>query len=125
MRFLFRINYEVDYDGCNSLNEAFRDRFVTIAFPSVMSIANILRNTCPSASAKDIRVCDKLYSDVLARVGELQTDEIVTIRGYINALDLAEDLSLKEALQMCVAYNVSDDELIVQEMLEMIDSVIA
>ena len=41
------------------------------------------------------------------------------------ALDLAEDLSLKEALQMCVAYNVSDDELIVQEMLEMIDSVVA
>lgn len=123
--FSFVLTMNVDYDGCNSLNEAFRDRFVTIAFPSVMSIANILRNTCPSASAKDIRVCDKLYSDVLARVGELQTDEIVTIRGYINALDLAEDLSLKEALQMCVAYNVSDDELIVQEMLEMIDSVVA
>ena len=123
--FAFVLTMNVNYDGCNSLNEAFRDRFVTIPFPSVMSIANILKSTCPKATAKDIRVCDKLYSDILTRVGELQTDEIVTIRGYINALDLAEDLSLKEALQMCVAYNVSDDEIIVQEILEMIDSVVA
>ena len=68
---------------------------------------------------------DRLYSHILSRVDELQTDDIVTIRGYINALDLAEDLDLKTALQMCVAYNVSDDELIVQEILEIIDSVVA
>lgn len=123
--FSFVLTMNVDYEGCNSLNQAFRDRFTTIAFPSPMSIANILKQACPRATARDIRICDKLYSDILARVDELQTDEIVTIRGYINALDLAEDLTLKEALQMCVAHNVSDDEIIVQEILEIIDSVVA
>lgn len=123
--FVFTLTMNVDYEGCNSLNQAFRDRFTTIPFPSPTSIATILREACPNASSKDIRICDRLYSDILTRVEELQTDEVVTIRGYINALDLAEDLSLKEALQMCVAYNVSDDEIIVQEILEIIDSVVA
>lgn len=123
--FSFVLTMNVDYEGCNSLNQAFRDRFTTISFPSPVSIAGILKEACPNALARDIRDCDKLYSNILARVEELQTDEIVTIRGYINALDLAEDMSLKEALQMCVAYNVSDDEIIVQEILEIIDNVVA
>lgn len=123
--FSFVLTMNADYEGCNSLNQAFRDRFVTVAFPSPNSIMQVLKQACPTARNRDIQICDRLYSHILSRVDELQTDDIVTIRGYINALDLAEDLDLKTALQMCVAYNVSDDELIVQEILEIIDSVVA
>lgn len=123
--FNFVLTMNVDYEGCNSLNEAFRDRFITIPFPSPNNIIQVLKQACPTAKNKDIQICNKLYADVLAKAEELQNDEIITIRGYINALDLAEDLDLKTALEMCVAYNVSDDELMVQEILEIIDSVVA
>lgn len=123
--FVFTLTMNVDYEGCNSLNQAFRDRFITIPFPSPVTIVPVLKQACPTARNKDIEMCDKVYTHILSRVEELQTDEIVTIRGYINALDLARDISLKTALEMCVAYNVSDDELIIQEILEIIDSVVA
>ena len=123
--FNFVLTMNVDYEGCNSLNEAFRDRFITIPFPSPNNIIQVLKQACPTAKKKDIQICNTLYSHVLSKAEELQSDEIITIRGYINALDLAEDLDLKTALEMCVAYNVSDDELIVQEILEIIDSVVA
>lgn len=123
--FAFILTMNVDYEGCNSLNQAFRDRFTTIVFPSPLSIVQVLKQACPTARMRDIELCDKLYVYMLDRVQELQTDELVTIRGYINALDLAQDISLKAALQMCVAHNVSDDELMVQEILEAIDSMIA
>lgn len=123
--FVFTLTMNVDYEGCNSLNQAFRDRFITIPFPSPVTIVPVLKQACPTARNRDIEMCDKVYTHILSRVEELQTDEIVTIRGYINALDLAKDISLKTALEMCVAYNVSDDELIIQEILEIIDSVVA
>ena len=122
--FVFTTTMNLDYEGCNSMNQAFRDRFITLQFPSPTSIEDILKETCPNASVSNVKICDKMYSDILARVGELQSDEIVTIRGYINALTMAEDVGIKTALKICVAQNVTDDIMLREELIEMIDNAV-
>lgn len=123
--FSFVLTMNIDYEGCNELNQAFRDRFMTIPFPSPEDITKILKDACPQASDDNILVCNKLYQALLNRVEELQSDDIVTIRGYINAIKMSVHLPLRTALECCIAYNVSDDNLIVAEIKQMIENLVA
>lgn len=100
-----------DYIGTNSLNEATRDRFTPIIFPNNKSIAEMLQERVKGAKAVDIQLADRVYQSIMTLVldGTLSMD-CVTVRGFIDAVEVSEDLGLKEALEDCVANRVEDDE---------------
>lgn len=100
-----------DYIGTNSLNEATRDRFTPIIFPNNKSISEMLQERVKGAKAKDIQLADRVYQSIMTLVldGTLSMD-CVTVRGFIDAVEVSEDLGLKEALEDCVANRVEDDE---------------
>lgn len=109
-RFSFILTMNVDYEGCNNLNQAFRDRFSTIKFPPPKSIKKVLKKTCPFAKEKDIDICDRIYKTILTTLAtELQDEEVVTVRGYIRTLQMAKYVPLADALECCIINNVSDD----------------
>lgn len=113
-----------DYQGTVSLNEATRDRFVPIIFPSNVSIAEMLQAKVHNADADYIRFCDQLYVGILELIkeGELSMD-CMTVRGFIDALEVADDLGLHEALNDNIANRI-DDEDYRQKVLNMIDDVV-
>ena len=100
-----------NYIGTNSLNEATSDRFTPIIFPNNHSIAEMLKERVKGAKAADIQTADRVYKSIMTLVqdGTLSMD-CVTVRGFIDALEVADDLGLKEALEDSVANRVEDDE---------------
>lgn len=105
------LTMNADYIGTNSLNEATRDRFTPILFPNNNSIASVLQERVKGAKATDIQLADRLYKSImnLVQQGSLSMD-CITVRGFIDAVEVAEDLSLKEALEDCVANRIEDEE---------------
>ncbi|HHT7008377.1 TPA: AAA family ATPase [Bacillus cereus] len=100
-----------DYIGTNPLNEATMDRFTPILFPSKNSILETLRVRVPSATLIDIQDADKIYKNIFAmvEVGQISKN-CLTIRGFISALEVAEDLGLKEAIIDNVANRIEDED---------------
>lgn len=113
-----------DYAGTVSLNEATRDRFTPIKFPSNTSIKDLLQAKYPMADSDYIRYCDQLYQGILGLVqdGELTMD-CMTVRGFEDAIEVADELGLREALIDNVANRV-DDEDYCQHILNMIDDIL-
>lgn len=105
------LSMNVDYIGTNPLNEATRDRFIPILFPEVPSIAKMLAIRVPDANPSDINLSDKVYGSImkLAKDGQLSND-CVTNRGFIDALEASEDLGLFESLLDNVANRIEDEE---------------
>lgn len=100
-----------DYVGTTQLNEATRDRFTPIIFPNNESIAQLLKARVPSAKAEDIKVADRIYKDIMRLVDQKHlTMDCVTIRGFIDALEVVEDLGIKEAMEDGVANRIEDAE---------------
>ncbi|MEC3270639.1 AAA family ATPase [Bacillus thuringiensis] len=100
-----------DYIGTNPLNEATMDRFTPILFPSNKSIIETLRVRVPSATLIDIQDADKIYQNIFAMVENGQISKnCLTIRGFISALEVAEDLGLKEAIIDNVANRIEDED---------------
>lgn len=122
--FIFATTMNVNYEGCKTLNSAFRDRFVTLKFNSSDSIYSVLKDACPHANESDVIACDKLYRHLLKLADESMSEEFITIRGYINALKLSKHISIKRALEMSVADSISDDEIISAKVMEQIDSLV-
>ncbi|WP_260857500.1 AAA family ATPase [Bacillus thuringiensis] len=100
-----------DYIGTNPLNEATMDRFTPILFPSKNSILETLRVSVPTAKLNDIQDADNIYQNIYAMVqgGQISKD-CLTIRGFISALEVAEDLGLKEGIIDNVANRIDDEE---------------
>lgn len=110
-----------DYQGTVSLNEATRDRFTPIVFPSRTSILDLLQAKFPYVDQEDLSLCDQLYQGILEQIkdGELSMD-CLTVRGFIDALDVIDDLDLKEALDDNIANRIEDEDY-QQKVLNMID----
>lgn len=94
-----------NYLGTNSLNEAFRDRMVNLRFPNNDSIYDVLERACPNAKKSDIQKVDKvyqkMYSIIQNRDSELDED-CMTVRGPIQALNMAPILGLKKAMKVAM-----------------------
>lgn len=96
------------YMGTTKMNDATIDRFVPIHMECPRSIKNILTEAVPTASAKDIKTCDRVYADILAKTeaggvdGALEPDAL-TIRGFCDALKVSPLIGLKNALLDSVA----------------------
>lgn len=122
-RFSFILTMNVDYEGCNELNQGFRDRFATIKFPPPKEIKSILKHTCKFASDENIDICNRIYKNILGLSSELQSEEVVTIRGYIRTLQMAKYIPIEEALECCITDNVSDDILISRRIKQIIENI--
>lgn len=103
----------IDYQGTNELNEALADRFIDICFPPNESIANILNANCPKSPQSEIQICDniykQMYTTIQARDSSLDSN-CLTVRGFIQALNMSAILGLKTALRVCVADKIKDEE---------------
>lgn len=100
-----------DYIGTSPLNEATRDRFIPILFPENPSIAKMLAVRVPDANPVDIDLADRVYGSIMKLVKDGQlTNDCVTNRGFIDSLEVAEDLGLQEALLDNIANRIEDEE---------------
>lgn len=122
--FSFILTMNVNYDGCNELNWAFRDRFATIKFPPPKDISSILKDSCPYASDKQIKVCNRIYQSLLGISSDLQSDDVITIRGYIHTLKMARHIPLMDALDCCIVDNISDDALISKQVRHIVENIV-
>lgn len=120
--FRFFLTMNLNYEGCNELNKAFRDRFVTLSFPPPENIINILKDACPNATYENIIICNNVYQNVLETSNKFGED-LITIRGYIRALKMSEFLPIKTCLECCIANTVTDDISVSSEIKEIIDNV--
>lgn len=103
----------IDYQGTNELNEALADRFIDIRFPSNESIANILYANCPKSPQTEVQICDNIYKQIYNAIQDRDSSldsNCLTVRGFIQALNMSPILGLKKALQICVADKIKDEE---------------
>lgn len=113
------------YLGTNSLNEAFRDRMVNLRFPNQNSIYDILERACPTATKSDIKKVDKVYQKMYSIVQDRDSsldEDCITVRGPIQALQMAPILGLKEAMK--VAMVKTQDNEYAQNILSIIDQLV-
>lgn len=114
-----------NYLGTNSLNEAFRDRMVNLRFPSNSSIAEVLERACPKASKSDIQKVDKVYQKMYSIIQDRDSsldEDCMTVRGPIQALQMAPILGLKKAMK--VAMIKTQDKEYAQNIENIIDSLV-
>lgn len=103
----------IDYQGTNELNEALADRFIDVRFPSNESIANILYANCPTSPQSEIQICDNIYKQMYHTIQNRDSSldaNCLTVRGFIQALNMSPILGLKKALNVCVADKIKDEE---------------
>ena len=103
----------VDYQGTNELNEALSDRFIDIRFPSNESIASILSSNCPKTPMSEIQIADSIYRqmyNIIQNRDSSLDSNCLTVRGFIQALNMSPVLGLKKALSVCVADKIKDEE---------------
>lgn len=100
----------LNYEGTFEMNEAMKDRFVTIPFPALSTISPILQSKVPTLGYDTIVQMNKVYLGVKNAVssGTLSEDAL-TIRGFISAAKvISQGMSMKNALIKGVANRVDD-----------------
>lgn len=103
----------LDYQGTSELNEALADRFIDIVFPNKDSIYDVLVEKCPGIRKDVIKSADKIYSDIIEKYRNADASfdsSCITVRGYIQAVKMSEDIGIKKALTTCVANKIRDNE---------------
>lgn len=111
--FFVMATMNVDYQGTNELNEALSDRFIDIRFPSNESIASILSSNCPKTPMSEIQIADSIYRqmyNIIQNRDSSLDSNCLTVRGFIQALNMSPVLGLKKALSVCVADKIKDEE---------------
>lgn len=101
-----------EYVGTMPLNEATADRFTPIVFDDAQDIRMMLKEAVPSANSASLDVCQNLY-EILRTLHEdgSITSYPISIRGFVDALEVEKDLGLKRGL----ARNVIDKGVDKQE----------
>ena len=113
------------YLGTNSLNEAFRDRMINLRFPNNASIAEVLERACPNAAKSDIQKVDKVYQKMYSIIQDRDSaldEDCMTVRGPIQALNMAPILGLKKAMK--IAMIKTQDSEYAQNIENIIDNLI-
>jgi len=103
----------IDYQGTNEMNEALTDRFIDIMFPANISIFDVLVRACPDTPESEVQKADKIYQKMYSIIQDRDSSldsSCLTVRGFIQGLQLSKVLGLKQALKVCVANKIKDDE---------------
>jgi MoxR-like ATPase len=102
----------VGYSGTNKLSPELNDRVARIHFIEHSTIKPILLEACPNANLKLVNICDKVYQEIKRRVDITELlEECLTIRGFIDALEVSDDIPLKRALLRSVADKIDDEQM--------------
>ena len=87
------------------------DRFVPIIFPEQPSISKLLTERVPDAIPEHVDICDRVFSSLMTLYQNNEISErCITIRGFIDALDISPILGIYEALIDNVANRINDLE---------------
>lgn len=98
-----------DYVGTSDMNDATIDRFVTMRLKAPASMEKVLKQLVPTASAQNIKVCQRVHADILKAVRDQTiSGTCISIRGLIDALEAAPLLGLRQALIDTVAAKPQD-----------------
>lgn len=98
------------YVGTSEMNPATVDRGPVIVVRPETNLAQLLAHAVPTASEGDIKICCKVAEAIQKSVksDSSLTPDAVTIRGYIDALECADDIPLKRGLLHNVAYKLPE-----------------
>lgn len=99
------------YIGTGDLNTATADRFVPLYLADQMNLGALLTEMVPGANPDDIKVCVTLYEKIRKAVRDGKCSvEGVTTRGYIDALEAAKLLPMRDALMDNIAGRPQEPE---------------
>lgn len=111
--FAIMATMNLDYQGTQELNEALADRFVDITFANNDSIYDILKDACIGVKKSDLSKADKVYQEMVSRIRNMDEgigSECITIRGFIQGVNMSKVIGLKKALIITVAGKIRDEE---------------
>ena len=85
--------------GTGMLNSATADRFVPIYLEDQMDLVKLLTSMVPGADKTAIKTCATIYEKIRKAIkdGKLSNDALTT-RGFIDALEAAKWLPMRAAL---------------------------
>lgn len=88
-----------EYVGTGMLNSATADRFVPIYLEDQMDLAKLLTSMVPGADKAAVKTCATIYEKIRKAIkdGKLSNDALTT-RGFIDALEAAKWLPMRAAL---------------------------
>ena len=88
-----------DYVGTGMLNSATADRFVPVFLKDQMDLGKLLKEMVPDADEKVVDSCVTLYDKIRKAVREGKcSNDAITTRGFIDALESAKWLPVRTAL---------------------------
>jgi len=104
------------YVGTSMVNSATADRFVPLIVGDLTNFSTVLRARVPDVTDEQLTICTTLYDKIKKAVNEGKcTEDAITTRGYIAALEAAKLLTLRTALLDNVAnrsQDVNDREVV-------------
>lgn len=112
-----------DYIGTGEMNAATVDRGPTMIIEQELNLSALLKEAVPNAKEADVQTCCKVSDEIHRIIDQGESEfgnEAVTIRGYIDALQMAMFIPLKRALIQNVA-NKAQSELDRKAIADVID----
>lgn len=109
------------YTGVFRNNEATLDRFVPIIFNSSPQISELIMQKLGYINGEDLSIVEKIYEGInnLIKQGEI-SDKSLSVRGFIDACSVLEDISLRQALiDNVVNKAVEEDREPIQTIVDM------
>lgn len=90
------------------MNAATVDRGPVIEVKQETNMSQLLAYAVPTAKPEDINICCKVAEAIQKsiREGSSLSPDAVTVRGYIDALECADEIPLKRGLLHNVAYKL-------------------
>ena len=100
------------YIGTSPMNQALRDRFYPVMFQYPADMSTFLKVRYPNANADYLRAIDSIYEDMVNHVRDIQDldPDAISTRGFIDVMDLADDLGLEEALTGAIVNRADNDD---------------
>lgn len=99
------------YVGTSQMNQALRDRFYPVMFEYPSDMSTFLKVRYPNANPNYLSAIDSIYEDMVKHVRDIEDldPDAISTRGFIDVMDLADDLGLEEALIGAIV-NRADNE---------------
>ncbi len=112
------------YVGTSPMNEALKNRFISFSVPylSGEELREIIHAEFPNAAATLVDTMMKINEDLRKQViNGLLSDEAASIRSLLDAISLAEHISLKRAVRYAIAEKL-EDEIEKNLIMELVDT---
>lgn len=100
------------YVGTTPMNEALKNRFISFSIPylSGEELREIIQVQFPDASASLVDIMVNINADLRKQVmNGLLSEEAASIRSLLDALSLAQYISVKRAIRYAVAEKMEDE----------------